>query len=243
MSGLSLLTIAGVVVWVVLVVLAQLLTPEQSALSMGMSGLATGRHGWLMKLAYLIRGVTATTFVAAVAASAHPSWPLFVGLVLIAVWGICSVLLVLFDTDMPGDEPTLHGIAHALLAAVGYVAVVVGMLLVSWGLRGDGATAGLARWAGPIALLTAVALFAQFAGFGAAARAAAGAAGAAHPPAGGSDGYSHPAARGGAAGQAAVAAPSRATAPAAGLARYAGLLQRVFLGMVMLWTVVVAAGV
>ncbi|HMK92077.1 MAG TPA: DUF998 domain-containing protein [Thermoleophilia bacterium] len=210
MSGLALLTVVGVVVWVVLVVLAQLLTPDQSALSMGLSGLATGRHGWLMKLAYVVRGATATALVVVVAVAVDVDLALLVGLVLVVVWALCSILLVPFDTDMPGDEPTSHGATHALLAAVGYVAIVVGMLLVSWALRGADATAGPARWAGPIALLAAVALFAQFAAFGAAARAA---------------------------------ARSSDHAPAAGLARYAGLLQRIFLGLVMLWTVVVAVGV
>ena len=232
MSGSSLVTVAGVVLWVALVVMAQLLTPEQDALSMGLSGLATGRYGWLMKLAYLVRAIIATTLVAAVAAGVHASWPLFVGLIFIAVWGICSVLLALFDTDMPGDAPTSHGAAHALIAAAGYVAAAVGMLLVSWGLRDDGTTAGLARWALPIALLAAVALVAQFAGFGAAARAAA---------ADSDEGERLSAAAGLAAAPSAAGAPV-ALAPPTGLARYAGLLQRVFLGLVMLWTVVVAVG-
>ncbi len=38
-------------------------------------------------------------------------------------------------------------------------------------------------------------------------------------------------------------APEGERAPARGLARYAGLLQRVFLVLVTVWTVVVAAGI
>ena len=202
MPALSLLTIAGVVLWVALVVAAQLLTPEQSALHMGMSGLATGRHGWLMKLAFVVRGLTALALVAAVAGSVPAAAVSLPGLVLFAAWGGGSALLACYDTDMPGHQPTRRGRAHALIALIAYVAAVAGMILVSLQLRHDGALAGTARWALLIALVAAVAMLAQFAGFAAAAR-----------------------------------------LPARGLGRHAGLLQRVFLALVMLWTVVVAAGI
>jgi len=229
MSAVSLLVVVGVVLWVGLVVVAQLLTPEQSALRMGLSGLATGRHGWLMKLAYIVRGITAVALVVVLVGALAAGPVLVAGIVLLVLWAVCSALLIVFDTDMPGDEPTRHGALHALLAGVSYVAVAVGMLLVSLGLRGQ-ATA-VARWALPIALLAAVAVFVQFAGFGAAARAAA---------AGGvvMDDVD-------AGGSVVAGAPGDTTrgVSVSGLGRYAGLLQRVFLGLVMLWTAVVAVGV
>jgi hypothetical protein len=201
MSALSLLTITGAVLWVALVVVVQLLTPGQSALSMGLSGLATGRYGRLMKLAFVVRGLTALALVAAVAGSVPAAALSVPGLVLFAAWGGGSALLACYDTDMPGRNPTRRGRAHALIALVAYVAAVAGMILLSLGLR-SGDTAVVGRWALFIALVTVLALFAQFAGFAEAAR-----------------------------------SPSR------GLGRYAGLLQRIFLALVMLWTLVVAAGI
>jgi hypothetical membrane protein len=195
MPALSLLTIAGAVLWTALVVAAQMLTPGQSALRLGMSGLATGRYGWLMKLAFVVRGLTALALVAAVAGSVPAA------LVLFAAWGGGSALLACYDTDMPGLKRTRRGQAHALIALLAYVAAVAGMVLISLPLRHAEATAGVGRWALFIALVAAVAMVAQFAGFAVAARPAAG-----------------------------------------GLGRHAGLLQRVFLALVMLWTVVVAAG-
>jgi hypothetical protein len=202
MSALSVLAIAGVALWAVLVVAAQLLTPGQSALSMGMSGLATGPHGWLMKLAFVVRGVTALALVGAVAGGAADAAVSVPGLALFAAWGGGSALLACYDTDMPGDAPTKHGRAHALIALAAYVAAVAGMIAISLGLRGEASLAVTARWALLLALLAALAMFAQFAGFAEAAR-----------------------------------------SPEHGLGRYAGLLQRVFLALVMLWTVVVAAGI
>ena len=202
MPALSLLTIVGVVLWTALIVVAQVLTPGQSALSMGMSGLATGKHGWLMKAAFVVRGLTALALVAAVAGSVPAAAVSVPGLVLFAAWGGGSALLACYDTDMPGQKPTRRGQAHALLALVAYVAAVAGMILVSLQLRDGQAFAEMARWALFIALVAALALFAQFAGFAEAAR------------------------------------PSTH-----GLGRYAGLLQRVFLALVMLWTVLLAAGI
>jgi hypothetical membrane protein len=200
MPALSVLTIAGVVAWTALVVIAQLFTPGQSPLSMGLSGLATGRHGWLMKLAFVVRGLAALALVAVVAAGAPAAAVSVLGLALFAVWGGGSALLACYDTDMPGDEPTTHGRAHALIALVAYIAALAGMLLMSLRLRQAPSTADVARWALLLALVAALAMFAQFAGFAEAAR-----------------------------------------DPAHGFGRYAGLLQRVFLALVMLWTVVVAA--
>jgi len=210
MSALPLLALACVSAWVALVLIAQLANPEQSPLSMGMSGLVHGRYGWIMRLAFVVRGVAALALVGAVSSLVPEAARSDLGLVLIAVWGGASALLAAYDTDMPGDEPTAHGRGHAVIAFVAYVAVAVGMVLVSLKLDDADATAGLARWALSIALLAAVAMVSQFAGFAAAARDAAAASGS--PPSLG------------------------------GLGLIAGLLQRVFLGTVMLWTALIAAG-
>ena len=170
MPALSLLTVAGAVLWTALVVAAQLLTPGQSALRMGMSGLATGRYGWLMKLAFVVRGLSALALVAAVAGSVPAAAVSVPGLVLFAAWGAGSALLACYDTDLPGRKRTRRGQAHALIALVAYVAAVAGMILISLQLRHGEATDGVGRWALFIALVAAVAMFAQFAGFAEAAR-------------------------------------------------------------------------
>ena len=211
MTILPLVSLACVSATVALVVIAKLANPEQSALSMGMSGLARGRYPWIMRAAFVVRGAGALALVGAVSTLVPAAAQSELGLVFIALWGGGSLLLAAYDTDMPGEEPTPHGRAHVLIALVAYVAAGVGTVLVSLRLGDAEATADLARWALPIALVTAVAMVVQFVGFGAAARDAA-----AEPG-------SRPALR--------------------GLGRYPGLLQRVFVLLVLLWTVVVAAGV
>jgi len=210
MTALPLLSLACVSAWVALVLIAQLANPEQSPLGMGMSGLVHGRFGWIMRLAFVVRGVAALALVGAVSSLVPEAARSDLGLGLIAVWGGASALLAAYDTDMPGDEPTAHGRGHAVIAFVAYVAAAVGMVLVSLKLDNAEATADVARRALPLALLTAVAMVVQFVGFAAAARDATAASGS--PPSLG------------------------------GLGRFAGLLQRTFLGAVMLWTALVAAG-
>lgn len=202
MSVLVVLTLAGVCAWGTLMLIAQLVTPEQSALSMGLSGLATGRHGWIMRVAFVMPFVSALALLGAVSAGVPESARSLIGLILFATGGAGCALLAACDEDMPGQVRTSHGRLHTLIAALAYVAAGVGMLLVSWDLRAAQETAGLARWALPLALLAAVAMLAQWAAL-----------------------------------HVAVRRPDR------GLGRYAGLMQRMCLGIVMLWTVVVAGGI
>lgn len=262
MTALAIAAAALVVLWAVLVIVAQVLNPEQSPLSMGMSGLARGRAPLVMKASFIARGLSALLLVAALPTVFGTDGFAFAGLVLLWLWGVGSAALAIADTDMPGEEPTRAGAAHALIALGAYVAGTLGAVILSLALRSEEATAGVARWALPIALAAAVALVVQLAGFWAAAREArsVAAASAADPggtpaaPAG--DPGVAPAAAGvppqltgGAAGASGSSAGPRgsaagsASALSRGLADYAGLLQRVFVGLLMLWTLVVALAI
>ena len=262
MTALALAAVVFVVLWAVLVVTAHVLNPEQSLLSMGMSGLARGRAPWLMKASLVARGLSALCLVAALPAVLGSGALALIGLVLLWVWGVGSAALALADTDMPGEQPTRAGAAHALLALVAYVAGAAGAVALALALRGEDATAGVARWVLPIALAATVALIAQFAAFGAAGREARGAEAA---PAGApADDPSGDPAIAPATAPAASAAPAAGVPPqltggsdagqskrapvsaaslSRGLAGYAGLLQRVFVGLLMLWTLLVALGI
>jgi hypothetical membrane protein len=222
MPALSILTVVCAALWAALVLLVQVLTPEHDVLTMGMSALATGRYGWMMKAAFVVRGLTALALVATVAANAPVVACSLAGLVFFALWGGGSALLACFDTDMPGQKPTRNGAAHVLIALLAYIAAVVGMALISWDFTRAHSTSGLARVALVLTMLAAIALLAQFAGFGAAAREAR-------------------SGRGRTAGAAAGGAgPKRF---GSGLVRYAGLLQRIFVVLVMVWAVIVAIGI
>ena len=225
MPVLSVVCVSLCALWLALVVTVQLLTPEQSSLRMGMSGLAVGPHGWAMKAAVVARGAAACVLAAGLPGALLPGWRLTVGFALFWVWGVGSVLLALYDTDMPGDTPTRRGRAHALVALVSYLAALAAVITLSPALMRSGGTAITAWWALPIALAAALFLLLQSIAFWQQARAAA--------------------ARASAERLAAPAAsrplePRVSPPPAPRLGAYAGLLQRVYVGLIMVWTVLAA---
>ena len=278
MSAFAYLAAVLVVAWAALVIVAQLLNPEQSPLAMGMSGLARGHAPWVMKSAFVCRGASALVLLFALPSALGTAGLTLVGMAAFWVWGVCSALLALSDTDMPGEPPSRAGSAHAVLALVSCVAGVAGAIALSVVLlRGDD-TQGLAVWALPLALTAAAAMVVQLVAFGAAAREAREAREAATLAAAGSGLAPAPAAAPApvaaapapvAAAPAPVAPPQPAGVPpqlAAGaaaspvrpspvgrggggsvslndLAGYAGLLQRIFLALLMAWTLLVALGV
>jgi hypothetical protein len=266
MSAFAYVAAALVIAWAILVIVAQSLNPEQSPLSMGMSGLARGHAPWVMKSAFLCRGGSALVLLIAVPEVLGVAGLTLAGVVAFWVWGVGSAALAVVDTDMPGEPQSRAGRAHALVALVAYVAGVVGALALSLALRGESGAEGLGAWALALALAAAVAMAAQFVAFGAAAREAR-AAGTGAPPvvmtaasvaalpsapappaapplagvppqlaAAGSAGGTGPAPASSRSGGSSSLSPSS-------LAGYAGLLQRIFLGLLMAWTLLVALGI
>jgi hypothetical protein len=256
---------ALVVAWAALLIVAQLLNPGQSPLAMGMSGLARGHAPWVMKSAFLCRGGSALLLLIPVPGVLGTAALTLAGLLAFWVWGVGSAVLAVIDTDMPGEPPSRAGAAHAVVALVAYVAGVAGAILLSLVLLGERDISSLGVWALALALTAAAAMVAQFLAFGAAAREARAAAAspAASPNAGVAPAASAtpetaavsaavppplvgvpPQLGPGGSGQATGRAPGGGTPVSlAGLAGYAGLLQRVFVGLLMAWTLLVALGI
>ncbi len=170
MSGLAYIAAALVVAWAALVITAQVQNPDQSPLSMGMSGLARGRSPWVMKSSFIVRGLSALALVAAMPGALRVEGGFLVAAVLLWVWGLGSAVLALADTDMPGEPPTSAGAAHAIIALVAYVAGASGAIILSVAMLHGSVLTGLAVWALPISVTAAAALVVQFVAFGAQAR-------------------------------------------------------------------------
>ncbi len=254
---------ALVVAWAALLIVAQLLNPGQSPLAMGMSGLARGHAPWVMKSAFLCRGGSALLLLIAVPGVLGTAALTLAGILAFWVWGVGSAVLAVIDTDMPGEPPSRAGAAHAVVALVAYVAGVAGAILLSLVLLGERDTSGLGVWALALALTAAAAMVAQFAGVrrgragGARGRAAASPCrrarrrvrrdrrvSAASAPLVGVPPQLGPGGPGQATGRAPGGGPGGGTSVSlAGLAGYAGLLQRVFVGLLMAWTLLVALGI
>jgi hypothetical membrane protein len=157
---LATIALGGAVLYVLVDVALQLLPPHYSVISEAESNLAVGPYGWIMNLNFLARGVATVCAVIALSRFGPRSRLQRVGLALLLLAGAASAALAFLPTDIPPiDAPglaptTTLGAAHLLVAATGFVAALLGFLLLTAWLR----TSEL-RQAFPAAvILTAVAL-------------------------------------------------------------------------------------
>ena len=188
----ALVTITGIVVYVVLDVIAQLLPPHYNAITQAESDLAVGPYGFLMTINFVIRGLLSVALLIGLTRVLSKEGRSQFGLVLLGIWATGAFLLALFPTDLAGQKATLHGLIHLLVAFIAFVCVATGELLLSLRFAADERWQPVRNLTVTIAFLTLFALFLLFSG------------------------------------------------TFAGLNGIGGLLERVFLGLALLWLLVVA---
>jgi len=129
--------LAGIVVYVLIDVLLKFLRPDYSLLYNAESDYGRGPWFWVMDLNFLLRCALSLAVVLAIARSARLTGLLRGGLTLLAIWAIASGLLAFFADDIEGTPQQGSGVVHLILAFVAFLAVTVGAILVSFGLRAE----------------------------------------------------------------------------------------------------------
>lgn len=164
-------SVIGVAVFLFLCVALQTLPPHYSFVRQAISDLAVGPYGWIMAVAFLIGGVAVTVFVVGAFIATAPRERPTVGLVLLAVWGLASLAIAFFPTDIvdaggyPGTaaafarSTTRHGVAHLSIAAVAFPSMVLGLVASSLSLMRNPALRGIRI---PTLVLSAVAVCGLF---------------------------------------------------------------------------------
>jgi hypothetical membrane protein len=127
----------GVLVYVVIDIVLQLMPPHYSAISQAESDLAVGPFGWIMSINFFGRGITSAALIVAIVSTGPRAQIRTIGVGLLAVAGVCSALIAFFPTDIPrhgGVAPsTGHGIVHVVGASSGFVlALAAFWLLTFW---------------------------------------------------------------------------------------------------------------
>ena len=191
-ATLALVAIIGIVVYVVIDVIAQLLPPHYNAIIQPESDLAVGPYGFLMTINFVIRGLLSLALLIGLTQALSKEGRSQLGLVLLGIWAVGALLLALFPTDLAGQKPTLHGLIHLLVAFIAFVCVALGELLLSLRFAANERWQAVRNLTVTIAFVTLIALFLLFFG------------------------------------------------TIAGLNGIGGLLERVFLGLALLWLLVVA---
>lgn len=152
------LTIIGVILYVILDTVAQLLPPHYSPIRQAESDLAVGPYGWVMTINFVVRGLFSLALLAALAAV----WPSQrrprAGLMLLGIWSVGAFLLAAFPTDLNGEH-SVHGKIHLAVAFVAFLSVTLAELILSGTLAksGVGGTKGIARALTALAICTLVA--------------------------------------------------------------------------------------
>ncbi len=161
--ALGALTIAGIVLYLALDVLAQLLPPHYSPVRQAESDLAVGPYGFVMTINFVVRGGLSLVLVAGLMQGVVARARSTVGVALIGIWAGGAFLLALFPTDV-NSRLTLHGSIHLLVALLAFCAVALGELLVSLRIGSDARWSGLRPYLLACAIATLVALLAELVG-------------------------------------------------------------------------------
>jgi hypothetical membrane protein len=134
-SQLFWIVIAGILLYVVLDVIAQLLPPHYSPISQAESDLAVGMYGYIMTINFVNRGIFSLVFIYALVRTVHlsgaSSGQYRTGTLLLGVWGVGALLLAAFPTDVPATPVSWHGAIHLLVAVLAFLGGAFGELSLS----------------------------------------------------------------------------------------------------------------
>lgn len=133
---LSLLALAGAGVFSAIVVLFHVIRPEYDVVTRFISEYAVS-DPVIAGVAGVALGLGAIALARALAAALPKEHRSGAGIVLLWVFGICSVGVGLFPADeFPTvNPPSWHGIIHAIFGVIGFFCFSLGSLLVSFRLR------------------------------------------------------------------------------------------------------------
>lgn len=126
---LVVVTIALVVVYVLIDIALGILRPDYSIVSDFESDYGRGRFSWLMDVNFVIRGVlSALALIVLVRRGIARTWTA----ALFGVWAVSSALLAFFPTNVTGLPRVPSGPVHLALAFIGFVAVAIATLAMSF---------------------------------------------------------------------------------------------------------------
>ncbi len=129
------LVMAGVVLYVLLDLVAQLLPPHYSPISQAESDLAVGPYGFVMTINFVNRGLLSLLFLVALARTFEANGSRWtearVGFGLLGIWGVGALLLAAFPTDVPATPVSWHGAIHIVVGLVAFLAGAFGTLVLA----------------------------------------------------------------------------------------------------------------
>lgn len=125
----------GVVVYVLVVGVLQLLPPHYDPILEAESNLAVGPFGWIMNLNFLGRTGTTVFALLAISLVGRATWLRRLGMIFFGIGGASSAMLAFFATDVDVASGTAtstpSGLVHLLVATIGFAAALIGILMLT----------------------------------------------------------------------------------------------------------------
>ena len=152
--------ILGIVLYVILDVVAQLLPPHYSPISQAESDLAVGKYGFIMAINFLNRGVLSLLFIYAFLRTLDyygvARTQFRTGTYLLGTWAVGAFLLAIFPTDVPATPVSWHGAIHLVVAIIAFIGGAFGALAISQKLPKNGKLQGSKRIVLPFSIIILV---------------------------------------------------------------------------------------
>lgn len=139
------------------------LVSEYSLISDTISELALGRFGFVQTGAFVISGLGVLGLAYAIRRLTTGARGSLAGSLLLAVYGVGTVLAAVFPTDRIDSAADLQtmsatSLIHSLVALVSFFCVIVGMAVLSWTFRRTARWRSLTPWAALLAAAAALLL-------------------------------------------------------------------------------------
>jgi hypothetical protein len=152
--------ILGIVLYMVLDAVVQLLPPHYSPISQAESDLAIGKYGLIMTINFLNRGLLSLLFIYAFLRTLDyvgvARTQFRTGTYLLGTWAVGAILLAIFPTDVPATPVSWHGAIHLVVAIIAFIGGAFGTLTISQKLPQNGKLQGLKRTALPLSTIVIV---------------------------------------------------------------------------------------
>ena len=133
---LALLTIVGIAVYLLNLAALHFVRPDVNPVLDPMSNYAVGPYGFLLTAADIGLGLAALALTFGLYLSIAPPGRSYVGLLLLALYGVSVLLSGIFPIDV-GAEATMFGTIHNIVGNISFIGFPIAVILLSLGMGKD----------------------------------------------------------------------------------------------------------
>ena len=151
-------TIIGIVLYLVLDIIAQLLPPHYNFITQAESDLAVGQYGYVMAINFLIRGLFSLLFIIGLIITFNSEKSRYrAGLILLGIWTVGAFILAFFPADIIPPY-SIHGMIHGVTAIAVFLGGSLGILILTIRMRMDNKFTEIIKYLLPLSIISVISL-------------------------------------------------------------------------------------